>query len=614
MSEVLKRVNEIKVKKSLGMDVAYDFDFPWMGPIDRSEQNVLNALQRLENPLTRIKEELFWFWLDTETDKKAIDYLISGERQGAHNIWKEVIASNSEFNIRSISAFVNQTILAHSSVIGKEFILKYGDDLTQQSESLDCPKCKKTFSEDFKFCIYCGERLVIEKKTVELKQRSTNLNDIHWKNWRFVISKLFLVYSSDGFWNLIDERIKKIDDPRTAKLEIRQLRDDFLKEVSNVNFTFISSALFAKDAERLKQHSNLINGTSMPYEILRDGFNKALSSRIELLNKLSKSASEKTVKTKDLNELLNICREFKNDISLLFNECNIVDINCVSDFAIARDNISEVLRNIAIKINNKFNDYAKACPILNDAIQYASSTYLKQSLKKDEETLRSNLEGEKFLQYEEKIGGLFLKINKESISYGRQILKISEITALRYGSLIESTNGVETNRSFKVCLTDEKKNIEIEGRSGFLVNKNKVEENFGNITQRIYMLVQAPMITKMLSDFRSGRSFKIGGVTIDAQGWHKDFSYDPISKGFVSLSAKFFGGEDVKTREAKKRFMSWEDYWNHSLLQGQITIFRRNAKNNGPEEWISFSLRDTWNAVNLGFFLKTLYNEGDSSE
>ena len=53
MQEIMQRVNEFKVKKSLDMDVVYEYDFPWMGPLDRSEQNVLNALQRLGNPVSR---------------------------------------------------------------------------------------------------------------------------------------------------------------------------------------------------------------------------------------------------------------------------------------------------------------------------------------------------------------------------------------------------------------------------------------------------------------------------------------------------------------------------------------------------------------------------------
>ena len=64
IKEITQRVNEIKVKKSLDIDVSYEFDFSRMGQIDRSEQNVINALQRLENPITRLKEEIFWFWID----------------------------------------------------------------------------------------------------------------------------------------------------------------------------------------------------------------------------------------------------------------------------------------------------------------------------------------------------------------------------------------------------------------------------------------------------------------------------------------------------------------------------------------------------------------------
>ena len=50
MKDIMQRVNEVKVKESLGMQATYDYDFAWMGPVDRSAQGAISALQRLENP------------------------------------------------------------------------------------------------------------------------------------------------------------------------------------------------------------------------------------------------------------------------------------------------------------------------------------------------------------------------------------------------------------------------------------------------------------------------------------------------------------------------------------------------------------------------------------
>src|SRR3989338_4979467 len=87
MQEIISRVNEIRVKKSIGFDFEYDYDFPWMGYLDRSDENVINALQRLENPEERLKEEIFWFWIASEEDRKALKYLTQGKRKDAHGIW-----------------------------------------------------------------------------------------------------------------------------------------------------------------------------------------------------------------------------------------------------------------------------------------------------------------------------------------------------------------------------------------------------------------------------------------------------------------------------------------------------------------------------------------------
>jgi hypothetical protein len=117
MKEITKRVNEIKVKISLEMNVEYDYDFPFMGPIHRDEENILNALQRLENPILRLKEEIFWFWFETDSDIEAINYLTQNNRNEAHNIWN-VQLKDDNFTEESISAYFNQIILAHRKIKG----------------------------------------------------------------------------------------------------------------------------------------------------------------------------------------------------------------------------------------------------------------------------------------------------------------------------------------------------------------------------------------------------------------------------------------------------------------------------------------------------------------
>jgi LysM repeat protein len=378
MQEIIQRVNEFKVKKSLGMDVVYEYDFPWMGPLDRSEQNVLNALQRLENPVSQLREEIFWFWFETDCDKKAINYLKKNDRQAAHKTWNALITEENPTK-ESMSAFMNQIILAHSSVIGEECIVRYEDETKKQ-----------------------------KKKNITFDQK-------HWKNWKVVISRFTLIASNKVFWEMVKNKAEKIDDPRLSSSKVDEIRNNFLQDIAEPNFTFMSDALISKDYERVKQHSSLLkedwipNESSLPSEVLRKGFNRILASQTDLLNRHAQNAAKELKKVekgeKDADKVvIDIYSQLNNKVTDIIYEGNLVDINNISDFALAKDKVAEGMRDCAIELNNNLNsnislskkeiksERFQAYEMIRKAIEYASTTYTKQKYEKDEEVIKNNLE------------------------------------------------------------------------------------------------------------------------------------------------------------------------------------------------------------------------------
>jgi len=61
LSKIKERADEIKVKSDLGMEISFEYDFPLLGEFDRSYENVINAVERLENPLFKVKRRNFLF-------------------------------------------------------------------------------------------------------------------------------------------------------------------------------------------------------------------------------------------------------------------------------------------------------------------------------------------------------------------------------------------------------------------------------------------------------------------------------------------------------------------------------------------------------------------------
>lgn len=409
IKEIMQRVNEIKVKKSLGIDVSYEFDFSWMGQIDRSEQNVINALQRLENPINRLKEEIFWFWIDTDLDRRALDCLVNGDRQSAHELWKSVIASNLPEK-KKVSALVNQMILSHSSVIGKEINLKYKVDSFTKGV---CPKCSMQFGQDYRFCIQCGNKLnEVRVESGSSKKRNINLSDAHWTNWRFAINRISLLASNESFWERTRAKAGKINDPRLSVNRIQEIRDNFLSDIATPNFRFLSQSLVSKDYERTKQHAALLNGSSFSYEYLRKGFNEILTSHVTLINRHCKNSSQEIAEfdqseSKPIKTIIDVYSKLEKNVSGTIAEGNLVDFNCISDYGLARDRLAGSVKNIAIVLNNMLVadkampakkrewGYQKAHEMVKKALEYAGSQYTKQKFAKDEELVRSNMEIER---------------------------------------------------------------------------------------------------------------------------------------------------------------------------------------------------------------------------
>ncbi len=409
LKDITQRVNEIRVKVSLGINVSYEFDFDWMGKVDRSEQNVINALQRLENPISRWKEEIFWFWIDTEADKSAVDFLTRGDRQSAHKLWKSVIESNISEN-KKVSALVNQMILSHSSVIGREMDLRYKEDVYTKGV---CTKCNMQFGHGYRFCVECGNKLsevIVENSPA--KKRSIGLSETHWQNWRFAINRISMIAENEYFWERAKERAVKINDPRLSDGKMKEIRGGFLSDIASPNFRFLSQSLVSKDYERTKQHAALLNGSSFSYEYLRRGFNEILASHITLIDRHCKNSAKdiaefKQSEQKTVDAVVDIYSTLEKNVSATVEEGNLVDFNCISDYGLARDKLAGNVKNMAIVLNNFIVDhkqlppknrilgYQKAHEMVKKAIEYAASQYTKQKFVKDEELVKKNMEVER---------------------------------------------------------------------------------------------------------------------------------------------------------------------------------------------------------------------------
>lgn len=425
MEDIISRVSEIKVKKFTDAIIVYEYDFPWMGPLDRSDENVINALQRLENPVMRLKEEIFWFWIESDDDKQALEYLKQNKRQAALEIWRRITrninleylkanSSSDELPREVIRASLNAAVLVHSTVLAKESTIEYQHTelrkqlLIAQKEShvLYCPKCQKKFDKpptkylkDRAWCSSCGVVLITQRderieKIINSIDSHIEGNDSHWNNWCFVLDSFVFLNLSNSFWLEVNKIINTINDPRLPLSGIKSIQNNFLLEVTNPNLESISNALSSKDYDRVTWHSNLLSTISLPSSILRNGFNKTLGHHIDLIYRYCDDANAERSKSKDNTEtkfLYGVYSRFTDQVKSIISEGNLVDINCISNFALARDKLASVLREISVEVHNRCSDLKMANEIILEAAECAASPHVKEGLEKDVEELRNRL-------------------------------------------------------------------------------------------------------------------------------------------------------------------------------------------------------------------------------
>jgi len=154
------------------------------------------------------------------------------------------------------------------------------------------------------------------------------------------------------------------------------------------------------------------NDSSFPSEVLRKGFNRVLSSQTDLLNRHAQNAAKELnrVEKGDIGAdkvIIDIFSKLNDKVIDIIYEGNLVDNISISDFALAKDKVAEIIRNCAIALNNilisdvyvsenekenKVYKINQAYEMIRKALEYASTTYTKQKYEKDEELLKNNLE------------------------------------------------------------------------------------------------------------------------------------------------------------------------------------------------------------------------------
>lgn len=199
------------------------------------------------------------------------------------------------------------------------------------------------------------------------------------------------------------------------------------------------------------------------------------------------------------------------------------------------------------------------------------------------------------------IAGKFLIVTEKQIIFENRGLEAASVTGIRYGVYKHYINGIRSSQSYCIWLTNNSWVMQIECAKGFFVSDSTIQKRYEDALKAIYQAVMVPMIRRFLIQLDEGQGFVVGDLTFNKSGIHRAGSLGSIEKGFHKLIGGVSRAED---REREYQLLPWNQYGGYSFDSGSIRLHRQKTV------WAQFALRDTWNAVCLGFIFDFLNEDG----
>ncbi|MBA9001582.1 hypothetical protein [Thermomonospora cellulosilytica] len=204
--DIRRRADRLRVMERLGMEAGAD---PQILPLDPppDESAVEEAMQRLRDPRRRLVDEFFWFWpAPGGGSDEALDALRRGDPEAAAGIWSRVRQTSA--GDAAAVALHNLAVLAHARALDAEH---HGDD----------------------------------------GQVGARLWGQAFEHWR-------AVWHDDDVWDLLDDRVRELADPRVTLAVTRRMRAELAAMLMSINAGLAVRAARAGDGGAVQRQLSLM--------------------------------------------------------------------------------------------------------------------------------------------------------------------------------------------------------------------------------------------------------------------------------------------------------------------------------------------------------------------
>ena len=312
---------------------------------------------KLEDPRSRIIYEIFWFWPLDDNEDVASNLLHVGRVDDSMKIWAYEEQSTAPH--RALIATHNIAVFYHLYAIDAE-----RQFIKNNASSFFYPK------EHKKMCDY----------------------------WQKSLSRWEKLLNSSSFWDILQKRIKDIDDSRLTPQFIQQVRNELPCSLNRINANFVLE--YAKRSDKkneITRHITYVKDFYQGYDRIQSILESVIEPIERDINLMIRQA-EQDCAAKPQNALSVAKHLFKSTkhplgiLSQIFESQNVKKCKIV-------DTIITVCNRCLVAYCNKTNKFEETILFLEEILPLANNLDLKKLLNDNLKIFKDNFEEYKLTHY-----------------------------------------------------------------------------------------------------------------------------------------------------------------------------------------------------------------------
>lgn len=342
--EIASHIRKLDLEEKLEHNMQEEGIYPLVPPPDGYSRRL--AAQRLNDPVSRIIDEIFWFWPinsnKAEDEDIALTALKQGTIQSAVSIWESNEAKGSD----SIMSAHNLAILNHITALDLENVATV-QPLTQE----------------------------------QIKQKRDS--------WEQALLKWKAVINSDDFLHWMMARAHEIGDRRLSIDNIKKIREDLPAKLLSINAVLAREAALAGDKDIASYHIALMIASCFNRPVVDEAMRcvaAPIRERIDII--CVNTDYEVKEAPQNANKVIN---RIMDEISQLLITLDTLLPEEHPTRESAHDEIALLMKRSQIAYVNATEDWRNVPKLLNKALTIAASESVRQNIKDFIEIANSNL-------------------------------------------------------------------------------------------------------------------------------------------------------------------------------------------------------------------------------